>query len=310
MPLKVATTSDARYSDAISDFPVMQTCLQSYFYRPSPRKTRDMSLELVSHLHPFLTNSSLLSELQAFLPSDTPDRPCCTLSGRLRELEPHACFSSRHSWDVRGRSASAFPSATRKLPQVWICGSSLSVLLISISSRLIRTFNKDQGSAPGGIPARSSGRSHICNRRSSALSSARLRSHVVPLALTAVESTANPSRSPNLTARDKNLDGSSIVVASHERMRKSMITSSFASSTLWYCLSDSLIFSQTSVLRALRLPHVPQHRLCWNEHLDVTVKMLLFRTSFQLFHIVALPLMASAFVELDTFRNEVIRSRT
>ena len=38
------------------------------------------------------------------------------------------------------------------------------------------------------------------------LSSSRLKSHIVPLALAVVKSTANPSRSPNLVAHDANFD--------------------------------------------------------------------------------------------------------
>ena len=67
MPLKMATTSDAGYSDACSDSPVMRTCLRSCFQRPSPRGTSAVSLELVGHLVSFLTNSPLLFDLQAFM---------------------------------------------------------------------------------------------------------------------------------------------------------------------------------------------------------------------------------------------------
>ena len=53
-------------------------------------------------------------------------------------------------------------------------------------------FNKEENSSLGGLPTRSSGCSRFCTRLSSALSSSRLRSHIVPLALAVVKSTANP----------------------------------------------------------------------------------------------------------------------
>ena len=55
-------------------------------------------------------------------------------------------------------------------------------------------FNKEEKSSPGGLPARNSGCSRFCTRRSSALSSPRLKSHIVPLVLAFVKSTTNPSR--------------------------------------------------------------------------------------------------------------------
>ena len=45
----------------------------------------------------------------------------------------------------------------------------------------------------------------ICTRLSSALSSSKLKSHIVPLTLAVVKPTAKPSRSPNLVAHDANL---------------------------------------------------------------------------------------------------------
>ena len=71
-------------------------------------------------------------------------------------------------------------------------------------------LNKEEKSSLGGLPAISSGCSRFCTRRSSALSSSRLRSHINPLALAAVKSTANPSRSPNLVPIDANFDGLSL----------------------------------------------------------------------------------------------------
>ena len=65
MALNIATTTDAGYSDAASDFPVTWTCLRSCFHRPSPRRHQH-SLELVSHLVCFLMNSSLSFGLRAF----------------------------------------------------------------------------------------------------------------------------------------------------------------------------------------------------------------------------------------------------
>ena len=103
----------------------------------------------------------------------------------------------------------------------------------------------------GGLPARSSGCSRFCTRRSSALSSSRLKSQIVELAVAVIKSTANSSRSPNLVAHDANLDGSSIAVHafnSFESMHNSMISSSLRSSTIQSGLSDSSIFSNTSVL--------------------------------------------------------------
>ena len=92
-------------------------------------------------------------------------------------------------------------------------------------------FNREQKSSLGGLPARSSGCSRFCTRRSSARSSPRLRSHIVPLALAVVKSTANPSRSPSLVAHDANFDGLSIAVMSHasssfESMHNSLTSSS------------------------------------------------------------------------------------
>ena len=102
------------------------------------------------------------------------------------------------------------------------------------------------------------GCSRFCTHRSSALSSSRLRSHVVPLALAVVKSTAKPSRSPNLVAHDANFDGLSIAVVSHafnsfESMHNSMTSSSLRSSTIHSGLSDSSIFSNTSVLLCTKL---------------------------------------------------------
>ena len=97
-------------------------------------------------------------------------------------------------------------------------------------------FNKEENSSLGGLPARCSGCSRFCTRRSSALSSSRLRS-LVPLALAVVKSTVNPSRSPNLFAHDANFDGLSIAVFSHafnsfESFHNSMTSSSLRSSTV------------------------------------------------------------------------------
>ena len=109
-----------------------------------------------------------------------------------------------------------------------------------------------------GLPTRSSGCSRFCTRLSSALSSSRPKSHMVPLALAVVKSTAKPSRSTNLVAHDANFDGLSIAVASHafnsfESMHNSMISSSLRSSTMHSGLSDSSIFSNTSVLLCTKL---------------------------------------------------------
>ena len=92
----------------------------------------------------------------------------------------------------------------------------------------------------------------------SVLSSSRLRSHIVPLALAVVKSTANPSRSPNLVAHDANFDGLTIAAVSHafnsfESMHNTMTSSSLRSSTFHSGLSDSSIFSNTSVLLDARL---------------------------------------------------------
>ena len=107
-----------------------------------------------------------------------------------------------------------------------ICGSIFSVFNLLISCGSTHVFNKEEKSSPDGLPARNSGCSRLCTRRSSALSSSKLRSHIVPLALAVVKSTANPSRA-------------------FESMHNSMISSSLRSSTIQ---SGSSIFSNTSVL--------------------------------------------------------------
>ena len=71
-----------------------------------------------------------------------------------------------------------------------ICGSIFSFFNLLIS-RAARVLNKEENSSLDGLPTRSSGCSRFCTRRSSALSSSRLRSHIVPLALAVVNSTAN-----------------------------------------------------------------------------------------------------------------------
>ena len=185
MALKIATSSDARHSDAVSGFPVMRTCLRSCFQRPSPRRTSAISLELVSHLVPFLSNSFIA--VRSSSTSDTSYQRSCTLTGRWRGLQPRAIFSSRNSW--------------MKCFCISICnlhtspGSSLSVLLTSISSGHKRMFNR------GGLPARNAACSRICNGRSSVLSSARMTRRSVPLAPAAVKSTSNPSRNPTIPSR-------------------------------------------------------------------------------------------------------------
>ena len=88
--------------------------------------------------------------------------------------------------------------------------------------------------------------SQFCKRQSSVLSSSRLRSHIVSLDLTAVQSTAKPSRSPNLAASDTNLDGLSIAVVSHatnlfESMHNSKMSLSLRSPTPLHYLSDPSI---------------------------------------------------------------------
>ena len=55
--LAIATTSDARYSHAVSEFPVMWTCLLSRFHRPSPRRTSASSSDIVIDLVCFLMNA-------------------------------------------------------------------------------------------------------------------------------------------------------------------------------------------------------------------------------------------------------------
>ena len=79
-----------------------------------------------------------------------------------------------------------------------------SIFNLLISRASAHVFNKEENSSLGGLPTRSSGCSRFCTRLSSALSSSRLRSHIVPLALAVVKSTAKPSRSPNLVAHDAN----------------------------------------------------------------------------------------------------------
>ena len=81
---------------------------------------------------------------------------------------------------------------------------------------------------------------------------------MVPLALAAVNSTANPSRSPNHVASDTNLDGLSVAVVSHafnsfESMHHSTISSSLRSSTPLHRLSASSVFLNTSVLLDAKL---------------------------------------------------------
>ena len=125
-------------------------------------------------------------------------------------------------------------------------------------TRVQQVFNKEENSSLGGLPTRNSGCSRFCTRLSSAMSSSRLRSHIVPLALTVVKSTAKPSRSPNLVAHDANFDGLSIAVASHafnsfESMHNSMVLSSLRFSTMHSGLRDSSIFSNTSVLLCTKL---------------------------------------------------------
>ena len=93
-------------------------------------------------------------------------------------------------------------------------------------------LNKEEKSPLGGVPASISGCSRYCSRPSSILSSSRLRSHIVPLALAAVKSTANPSQSPNLAARDNNLDGLGTAVVSHAFNSFESMHSSKTSSTL------------------------------------------------------------------------------
>ena len=144
-------------------------------------------------------------------------------------------------------------------------------LLISRGSACL--LNKEENSSLGGLPARSSGCSRFCTRRSSVLSSSRLRSHIVPLALAVVKSTAKPSRSPNLVAHDANFDGLSIAAVSQafnsfESMHNSMTSSSLRSSTIHSGLHESsssrtllsCLMQKCSFVRALHLLH-PRQRL-------------------------------------------------
>ena len=162
-------------------------------------------------------------------PSCLLSHELCVRSSSLQTPATHRTIDAVHSWvideglptswnpwDVHERSVFAFPSATCSFVQALICGSIFSVfnLLISRAAEP-HVFNKEENSSLGGLPTRSSGCSRFCTRRSSALSSSRLRSHIVPLALAVVKSTAKPSRSPNLVAHDANFDGLSIAVVSH-----------------------------------------------------------------------------------------------
>ena len=121
----------------------------------------------------------------------------------------------------------------RHLPAHGILGMFMNEVLLHFDLQLggsAHVFNKEEKSSLGGLPARRSGCSRFCTHRSSALTSSRLRSHIVPLALAVVKSTANPSRSPNLVEHDANFDGLSIAVVSHafnsfESMHNSMTSS-------------------------------------------------------------------------------------
>ena len=258
--------------------------------------------------------------------SDTTDNQCYALSGRWQGIEPQAFPSSRNLWDVHEQHVSAFPSAICKLVRrFWSVAQKITVLNLLISCGSTHVFNKDRKSSFGG-PARSSSCSRFCTRfctrRSSALSSSRLTSHIVLLALAVVKSTTNPSRSPNLVPIDANFDGLSTAVVSHafssfESTRNSMISSSLRFSFIQIGLSDSSIFSNTSDLLCTKLFicsgaasvardasfHSPR-LVC--KHLNIGIKMLFFRLRHQFFHILALPLLASAPCESDTFRFTIV----
>ena len=121
-----------------------------------------------------------------------------------------------------------------------------------------------------------------------------LKSHIVPLDLAVVISTGNLSRSPNLVAHDANFDGLSIAVVSYafnsfDSMHKSMISSSLRPSTMQSGLSDSSIFTNTSVFLCAKLficsgtasvasPTTSSTlHVLWAGHLNIGIKMLLFR---------------------------------
>ena len=88
-----------------------------------------------------------------------------------------------------------------------------SVVIVLIVQNFTHVLNKDEKSSLGGLPARNSGCSRVCNRWSSVQLSSKLRSLIVPLALAAVKYTANSSRSPNLASCDSNLNRLSTAVS-------------------------------------------------------------------------------------------------
>ena len=132
-----------------------------------PCRTSSISLDFVSHLVCFLMDSSLLFDLRAFMLQRHIVPTMLYSVGSLAKMEPREFL----------QLVEFFGYAWMKLFSLHTCRNLWLNPLCLHRADFFRFHicDREEMSSLGGLPARSSGCARFCNRRSSVLSSSRLR---------------------------------------------------------------------------------------------------------------------------------------
>ena len=101
-PGSSVVSSDEGYSDAVSNCPVMRTCLRSCLPRQSLCRISAISMEHVSHLVSFLTNSSVLLDPRAFMLQRHIGPTMLHTHGSLAKTESRAFSNTWNLWNIHG----------------------------------------------------------------------------------------------------------------------------------------------------------------------------------------------------------------
>ena len=208
MAFNIATTSDAGYSDTVSDFPCHVN--KSLVTFPSAMSTK------------YFSNFFGTCE-----PSRSLSHELCFVFQSLSYQTPatHRTIDAVHSWIIdEGLNLSHLPRTGNfgMFMNEVFSHFHLQLVALYTSSDLWLNFLCFQFADFLCFCTRVQQRRKLITWRTShkkfrlfSILHSSLRSHIVPLALAVVKSTAKPSRSPNLVVHDANFDGLNIAVASH-----------------------------------------------------------------------------------------------